>query len=130
MPGVQYGAAVFPRAVLAVMFGAGAWLTVKGLMTLRGTGWLQVDAWARRPGSWIMFALIVAGMVFYILAADAIGFVPVAGVIIFVLLLAARGRAHLLSSAILALSFPLLLYYIFVNALRVPLPAGWLGGVL
>lgn len=130
VPGVQYGAAIFPRAVLTVMFGAGAWLLVKGLATWRRDGWLKADAWACRARNWMMFALVVAGMLFYILAANTVGFVPAASAIIFVLLLAARGHRHLLSSAALALSFPLLLHYAFVNALRVPLPAGWLGGLL
>lgn len=130
VPGFQYGAGVFPRAVLTVLFGCGAWLTVKGLAALKVSRLVEAEPWARKPRGWIMLGLIVAGMLLYILASESLGFVPVCAVIIFTLLAASRGRRHVLSSAVLAVAFPLALEFVFVNALRVPLPAGLLSGWL
>jgi putative tricarboxylic transport membrane protein len=122
--GFQYGAGVFPRAVLSILFLCGVSLTVKGARSLKVTGIVHLDSWARQPKSWLMFVLIVLGMLLYVLLSEVLGFVPVCTVIIFVLLMASGGRRHLLSSILLAVAFPAALQLVFVNALRVPLPRG------
>jgi putative tricarboxylic transport membrane protein len=124
--GFQYGAGVFPRAVLSILFLCGVWLIVKGLKSLKSTGFVQLDSWARQPKSWLMFALIVIGMLIYVLFSEVLGFVPVCAIIVFVLLMVSGGRRYLLSSLVLAVAFPSALQFIFVNALRVPLPGGLL----
>ncbi len=127
-PGFQYGAGVFPRAVLTILFLAGLWLTVKGFISLRDTPLIRLESWARQPRSWIVLLLIIGGMLLYVLASELLGFVLVSAIIIFVLLVATGGREHLVSAVVLAVVFPFILQFVFVKALRVPLPPGLFGG--
>lgn len=127
--GFQYGAGVFPRAILTILFLSGLWLAIKGALSLRRIPLIRLEPWARQPGNWIVFCLIVAGMLLYVLASEFLGFVLVSAIIIFVLLIATGGREHAVTAVVLATVFPFVLQFIFVKGLRVPLPPGIFGGL-
>ena len=77
------------------------------------------------PIVWTTFLAVPAGTVVYALAADSVGFIPVAAGILFTfsMLLGASLRVALP----LAVVASAVIYQLFTGALRVPLPPGWLG---
>lgn len=130
MPGVPYGANVFPQAVCSVLMVAGVVLVVRGVREARATGRLvELDDWARRPRTWLNFTSVLAALVFYLLASERLGFVLTAGIILACMLVVLRGRDHLISSAVVSLVFPVVAYVAFRGWLRVPLPDGPLPGI-
>jgi putative tricarboxylic transport membrane protein len=100
-------------------------LTVKGLRDRReGGAWATPIEWTRHPRALANFALVVAVLVFYILAAERLGFLITGFLCLFVLLASLRGRASWVSSALIALVSVLVIQTFFGHLLRVPLPWG------
>ena len=130
LPGVPYGPKVFPQVVCAVLFGAGLLLTVKGLREWRLQPLLVLDGWARSPRAWLVIGTLVGGLLFYIFAVDALGFLITASLVLMALLAVSRERGRLLSSGIVAVTFPVVVHFVFARLLRVPLPDGLLTGLL
>lgn len=125
MPGVPYGPNVFPQVVCGILVLAGAVLVFKGIGQVRASGRLvELDAWTRRPQTWLLFGLVVGGLLLYILASEPLGFPLTAFLILLPMLLVLRGRPHALSSCVIALIFPLVIHWAFAKWLRVPLPEG------
>ncbi len=85
----------------------------------------SVSTSAQGGGSYLGFGLVVGSILFYIVAAEAAGFILVSFVILMVLTrwMGAGWRGSLG----LSLIFPLVIFQIFAHVLRVPLPQGWLG---
>jgi putative tricarboxylic transport membrane protein len=107
----------------------GVILVFKGIRQLPETGWLILDPWAKTVRSYLTLGLIFAALLFYILFSDKLGFIITCVLILFPLLLWTRGHKRILSSLIIAVSFSLLIYLVFVKFMRVPLPSGLLIGV-
>jgi putative tricarboxylic transport membrane protein len=128
LPGVPYGPGVFPKILSAVLFLAGAALVVQGVRTLGGGGLVAFDDWARRPRAWLVFAAVSGSLVFYVAAAETLGFLLTATLMLAAVFLAVRGRRGLALSAVLAAGFPFVVHAAFVRALRVPLPDGTIWG--
>lgn len=141
MPGVPYGPSLFPRVVAGAMGLGGLLLVISGLRARRGaaagpgdgpaigrggeTGrWVTLADWARRGRSYLLFLSIVGVMLFYILAADALGFLPTVLAMLLALLSVTRGLGRSLSNAVIALVTAVGIYLLFGLALRVPLPVG------
>lgn len=130
MPGVPYGANVFPQVVCGILIVAGCILVAKGVREVRAEKRLiYLEEWARRPRTWVNMGLVSGGLLFYVLASEALGFPITAFVILLSLLLVVRGRDHAVSSTLVAVAFPFVAYLIFANWLRVPLPQGPLLGL-
>ncbi|MGE3146468.1 MAG: tripartite tricarboxylate transporter TctB family protein [Pseudorhodoplanes sp.] len=128
-PGQRYGPALFPRILATALIAGGMLLIWNGLSARRaGAPWLQIAPWARDPWRLSCFALVLVALVFYILAADAIGFIPVA--IVFLGALFVWYGVKPLAAAVTAVVATIAIHWFFATMLRVPLPRGVLDSVL
>ena len=122
VPGQNYGAALFPL-ILSVGLGiSGALLVLSGLKSWRTVPLLDLGAVEGRAGRLFNVALVIALLVFYIVASDWLGFIPTAFIIGVLLLLRLRGRP--VSSVVIAAVTVFAIHVVFVNWLLVPLPWG------
>jgi putative tricarboxylic transport membrane protein len=127
IPGQPVGPALFPGLIAIGLCIGGAILTVRGWIARREQAWLAWDDWVRSPRHVLALAVLLGGIVFYILAADRLGFLLTAPLILLSLFLVLRVRpAAAVGIAIVA---SLLVHFAFYKLLRVPLPWGVLEGV-
>jgi putative tricarboxylic transport membrane protein len=127
IPGQPVGPALFPGIIAAGLCICGVLLVVRGWRARGEAPWLVFDDWVRSPRHLAGLAILLGGIVFYILAADRLGFLPTAALILLALFLVLKvppGRAVLV--AILA---ALVVHFAFYKLLRVPLPWGLLKGI-
>ena len=122
MPGQKFGPAWFPGLIAIGLGVCGAGLVFYGAR--QGKPWLALPRWIFHPRPALGVATVVAGLLFYVLAADTLGFHLTA-----FLLLAVWTRvlgaawAVVVPVAVLA---PLLIHLAFYKLLRIPLPWGLL----
>jgi len=124
-PGQKYGPDLFPRILAAGI--AGCCL----LIMLRAHGraraghaehWLTIDAALRDPKRLISFLLVPGGIVFYLVAADRLGFIPTAFLLLMGLFIWFGVRLGMaLAVAVVATG---LMQWFFGTLMRVPLPRG------
>jgi putative tricarboxylic transport membrane protein len=77
-PGQKYGPSLFPRII------GGGIILFSLLLMLRewragGRPLLVLDGWARSPRRLASFALMLAAMLFYLVASEPLGFIPTGG---------------------------------------------------
>ncbi len=120
--GQQFGPALFPGLIAGGLAIASLVLVWQGWRS--GGPLLVLSEGARSPRHLAGFAATLAGMVFYILAADALGFI-VCSVLILVVMQLALGVRPLVAAGVAVLA-TLLIHACFYKLLRVPLPWGWL----
>ena len=118
VPGQKVGAGFLPTMVGAGLLVCGVALVVR---SLRST---YADHEARAPGSehFGSSLVVIAVVVFYILAADKLGFLIVAPLSLFAMFKALRVKA--VPALLWALSGTLVVHFAFYKLLRVPLPWG------
>ncbi len=123
IPGQEYGAAVFPMLIALGLGGCSLVLVASGVRRWQGA--VTWNEWARTHHAWAKLAVVIALILFYILAAHLIGFVPMSILIllVFALMMGVRWWA----AAAVAVLATLLIQQTFVGLLRVPLPLGLLG---
>ena len=122
-PGQRFGPALFPRLL------AGALILCSVLLFLRRpkTAWqagfhVAADPVFRVRERIVGFLSIPLAVAFYILAAERLGFIPVAFAILLALMLLFRvGVLRALIVAVLATAG---VHYFFAGLMRVPLPRG------
>lgn len=124
MPGVPYGPKLFPQIISVIMGGAAIALIVSGVGKLSAEGWAQLEDWARDKSNYRLLAVIVGGFFFYIFAADSLGYLTTAFLLLVTVLSATRGVRPWLSNLAISVTATGLIYVIFSQALRVPLPVG------
>jgi len=122
IPGQPVGPALFPGLVACGLCVAGVLLVVRGLRAQRGQPWLAWDDWVRSPRHVLALVLLLGSVLFYIFAADALGFLPTATLIL--LLLFTVLRVPVPRAALLAVVAALVIHFAFYKLLRVPLPWG------
>lgn len=122
IPGQRIGPGAFPGLIAAILAGCSIALIWRGWRNRSAL--VAVGAWLASPRHVRNFALTVAALVFYILAADALGFLICAAVILLCLFLALGVRVPLALG--LAIVLPVVIHLIFYKVLRVPLPWGLL----
>lgn len=122
MPGQAYGSALFPRILCAGFAISGAILVFSGIRNRATQPLLDRDPWARSPASLATLALVLAGIVFYILVSESLGFIPTAFLMVAAILIRLRGRWP--SSLAIAAGTTLVVHYLFYKLLLVPLPWG------
>ena len=125
IPGQKIGPGAFPGLLAVLLAGCSVALLWKGLRN-RGP-LIAVGAWLSSPRHVRNFALTIGLLVFYILAADKLGFLVCGVVILLALFLALDVKAKL--AVPLAFFLPIVIHVIFYKLLRVPLPWGVLKGV-
>jgi putative tricarboxylic transport membrane protein len=122
IPGQPVGPALFPGLIAAGLCVAGVLLVAKGLRERAARPWLVWDEWVRSPRHVLALAVLLGSVVFYIVAADALGFLITATLILLALFLALRVR--LPQAVLIAVATSVLVHLAFYKLLRVPLPWG------
>lgn len=122
MPGQKFGPAWFPGLIAVGLGVCGAVLVFAAFRS--GAPWLRFPEWVHRERSRAAVLAVFAGVVFYILAADKLGFflTGIAIIALWVRVLGASWRMTLLMAVIA----PLIIHLAFYKGLRVPLPWGLL----
>ena len=122
IPGQPVGPALFPGLVACGLIVTGFILVVRGWRERAAQPWLEWDEWVRSPRHIAAFAVLVASIVFYIVAAEKLGFIPTAFAILLALFLALRVSPP--RAAVVAIVTALVVHFAFYKLLRVPLPWG------
>lgn len=122
--GQSYGPDLFPTLIGLGLAACGLILLVRGLARRREQPLIVLGAWARDPRRVANFALVVGALLLYIFASDLIGFIPVAWLILFVLLL--RFGVAAVPALGIGLAATLVIHTLFARFLLVPLPWGLL----
>jgi len=122
MPGQKFGPAWFPGLIAVGLAICGAALVHKGAR--RTVPWVAFPEWMQRSQSRAAVIALLGGLVFYILAADTLGFhlTAIAIVGLWVRILGASWRVTV-AVGVLA---PIVIHLAFYKLLRVPLPWGLL----
>lgn len=124
IPGQPVGPALFPGLIAVGLCLAGALLVLRGLRERPRRAWLVWGDWVRSPRHVLALAVLLASILFYILVAGWLGFLPTAVLILlamFLVLGVPPGRALLV-----AVVAALVVHFAFYRLLRVPLPWGLL----
>jgi putative tricarboxylic transport membrane protein len=125
VPGQDYGASAFPTLVAAGFAGCGLVLIRSGL---RERAPLVVFRdWTRSPSRVIDVLATIAAVVFYIFAAEPLGFIPTTALILLALL--RRFGVGWAASLAIAIATPLVMQFLFGRLLLVPLPWGLLAPI-
>jgi putative tricarboxylic transport membrane protein len=129
-PGQKYGPSLFPRIIASGIILCSAMLILRGVRDRREAGgpWLGIADWARQPRRVASFAIMLAAMVFYLLASEPLGFIITAFVIQLGLFLWFGVRP--VNALIIAVVMTGLVQYFFGSLMRVPLPRGILDSIL
>lgn len=122
IPGQKYGPALFPGLAATGLVACGALLIRRGVRT--GAPALVIAAWMRSPRHVANFFLVVGALVFYVVAAESLGFVPTGFLILAVLFWKLGVRWPV--AAPTALVATLAVHFLFYKLMRVPLPWGML----
>ena len=120
IPGQKIGPGAFPGLIAAVLACCSVALIWRGLRDK--TPPVAVGAWLFSPRHVLNFALTVGALAFYILAADKLGFLICATLILLALFFTLRVKAGV--AVALAIVLPVFIHFIFYKLLRVPLPWG------
>ena len=125
IPGQSIGPAAFPGLLATLLAVCAVILIFKGLrerMSPDRAGWIKPGDWLRSPWHAGNFVLTVVGLLFYILLADKLGFIPCGIVLLAALFWKLRVRPALILP--IAAAATLVIHLIFYKGLRVPLPWG------
>jgi putative tricarboxylic transport membrane protein len=120
IPGQKYGPALFPGVIAAGFIATGLLLVVRGIRS--GLPPLRLSPWLRSPRLVANFAAICAALVFYIFAAQPLGFIPTGVLLLFGLFLKFGVRP--LRAVVTAVAATLVIHTLFYKLLKVPLPWG------
>jgi putative tricarboxylic transport membrane protein len=121
IPGQPVGPALFPGLIATGLCVCGVLLVIRGMRRPRDA-WLLFEDWVRSPRHLLALAALVASVVFYIVAAVPLGFLPTSLIILLALFRVLRvpwGR-----SVLIAVIATLAIHFAFYKLLRVPLPWG------
>jgi putative tricarboxylic transport membrane protein len=120
MPGQKFGPAWFPGLIAVGLALCGALLVFAGLR--QRSAWISLPDWIHSRRARAGIGALVAGLVFYVLAADALGF-HIAGIVLLVLWIRVLGASWRVTLPV-ALVGTLVIHFAFYKLLRVPLPWG------
>jgi len=120
IPGQKYGAALFPGVIAVGFLITGAMLVARGVR--QGLPLITLGAWLRSPALATNFLAICAVLVFYIVAADALGFVLTGTACLGALFL--KFGVKPVRAIVIAVVATLVIHTLFYKLLRVPLPWG------
>jgi putative tricarboxylic transport membrane protein len=127
IPGQPVGPALFPGLIAVVLCVAGLLLVVRGWRERGMQRWFAWDDWVRSPRHLLALGVLLASIVFYIAAAQVLGFLPTATLILLAMFLVLR--VPLRRAVLVAVIAALVVHFAFYKLLKVPLPWGLLQGV-
>jgi putative tricarboxylic transport membrane protein len=122
IPGQQVGPAMFPGLIAAGLCVCGLVLVVRGWRSRADEPWIRLGPWARMPRHVLALLAVLGGIGFYMLAAQALGFLVCASLVLVACMLAMGVRPVL--AVVVAVVAALLIHFAFYKLLRVPLPWG------
>ena len=126
IPGQQVGLGLFPGLIAAAFVVCGAILIVAGIRDRAAQPWHETADWMRSGRHFVAFAAIIGGVVAYVALANAIGFLIVAPVLLWLWFTTLGVRR--MTAVVVAVVATLVIWYAFYKLLRVPLPWGVLTG--
>ena len=120
MPGQKFGPAWFPGLIAIGLVVCGAGLA----FSAKGQTWIELASWMSQPRALAGVTAVVAGLLFYYLAADTLGFylTALALLALWMRLLGASWRVTLPVAVIATV----VIHLSFYKLLRIPLPWGLL----
>jgi putative tricarboxylic transport membrane protein len=127
IPGQPVGPALFPGLIAAGLCIAGVILVARGWRERARERWVTWDDWVLSPRHVVSLVVLLGSVVFYILAADQLGFLLTSTVILLALFLVLRVPP--MRAVPIAIIATLLIHFAFYKLLRVPLPWGVLKGI-
>jgi len=120
IPGQNYGPALFPGVIAVGFIVTGAILFVRGVR--QRAPLIVLGEWLRRPTLVTNFLAVCVALVFYVAAADALGFIVVS--IVFLAALFLKFGVRVAVALPVAIVSTLVIHTLFYKVLRVPLPWG------
>jgi putative tricarboxylic transport membrane protein len=122
MLGQKYGPAWFPGAIAIGLVTCGGLLILGRMRAAAPQPLAELPEWVRRPRAVAAVASVICGLLFYILAVDALGFHITATVLL--LAWARFLRASLGLALTIAIGATVVIHLSFYKLLKVPLPWG------
>ena len=122
IPGQNVGPALFPGTIAAGLIVCSLLLIVSGMRTRAGSAWFEGLPWMRSPRHVAAFATLVLATIAYIFFSTSVGFLIVASLGLFAMLVAFGVRP--VPAAAVAIVGTIVIWYAFYKLLRVPLPWG------
>jgi len=123
IPGQNIGPAAFPGVVAAILAVCSVLLIAQGVRKHDGAAWFERGAWTRESRQLIGFAITIAGLLFYVLASEKLGFLITGIVMLVSLMLALRVKPGM--ALLVSVVSTLVIHIAFYKGLRVPLPWGF-----
>jgi len=120
MPGQRFGPAWFPGSIAAGLAVCGGLLIFSGLR--RASPWVALPDWVHRRRPLLGVGSVIAGLVFYILAADTLGFY-ITGIVLLAFWMRILGASWRMA-AVVAVVATAAIHLSFYKILRIPLPWG------
>ena len=120
MPGQKFGPAWFPGLIAIGLAICGAALVRSGMR--ERSAWFALPQWTRERRPLVGIVTVLAGLVFYVLAVDALGF-HITGALLLALWIRILG-ASWRTTILVAVVATVLIHLAFYKLLRVPLPWG------
>ena len=120
--GQDYGPDLFPTLIGVGLLVCGIILVIQGLAQRASVPMIEIGDWAQDRSNIINVVALLGCIVFYILASDALGFIPTSLLVLTTLLI--RFGSTLAMSLLLAAITTLIIHTLFAKVLLVPLPWG------
>jgi putative tricarboxylic transport membrane protein len=122
IPGQQVGPGLFPGLIAAAFVVCGVLLVVAGIRKRATEPWHETADWMRSGRHFIAFTAIIGGVAVYVMLADAVGFLILAPILLWVWFTTLGVRR--MAAIVVAVVATLVIWYAFYKVLRVPLPWG------
>ena len=122
IPGQNVGPALFPGTIAVGLIACALLLIVSGLRTRPRSAWFEGLPWMRSPRHVAAFVTLVLATIAYILFSTSVGFLIIASLGLFAMLVAFGVRP--VPAVSVAIIGTIVIWYAFYKLLRVPLPWG------
>jgi putative tricarboxylic transport membrane protein len=120
MPGQRFGPAWFPGSIAAGLGLCGLLLVYRGIR--QREPWVALPDWVHRRRPLLGVGGVIAGLLFYILAADTLGF-HITGILLLAIWTRILGASWRMA-AVVAVVATVAIHLSFYKILRIPLPWG------